>query len=303
MRKDFWMDSCGAGKLHGCRWEPEGQPKAVVQIVHGIGEYIERYNGFAEFLTKQGYLVIGEDHMGHGQSVNGSRRPGYFHGGWFTAVEDSFALLKQTKVEYPDAPYILFGHSMGSFMARTILAQHPDSGIAAAVISGTCWQPAAAMPVIVKIMEAACAIGDETQPNDRLTDLVFGAYNARVEHPRTALDWVSRDAAIVDAHPMHHGFRPTAGLLRDMMKGLDFIERKRNLACMQKVLPVLFVSGGDDPVGNYGKGVHRTAEVFREIGMADVTVKLFPLCRHEILNEINREEVYRYIFSWMESKI
>ncbi|MGN0976850.1 MAG: alpha/beta hydrolase, partial [Faecousia sp.] len=89
MRKDFWFDSHGQGKIHVCRWEPEGSPKAVLQIVHGIAEYVERYDGFANYLTKQGFLVVAEDHMGHGQSINGGGIQGYFHGGWFTAVEDT----------------------------------------------------------------------------------------------------------------------------------------------------------------------------------------------------------------------
>lgn len=303
MRRDFWFDSCGMGQIHGCRWEPQDSPRVVVQIVHGIGEYVERYDEFANYLTEQGCLVVAEDHMGHGQSVNGGALPGYFHGGWAAAVADTYHLLKEMKAEFPDLPYILFGHSMGSFMARTILCQHPDSGITCAVISGTCWQPPYAMPSIVKVMEGACALLGETKPNDALTKLVFGAYNARVEHPRTSLDWVSRDAVIVDNHPMHLGFRPTAGLLRDMMKGIWLIEKKQNLAAMKKDIPVLFVSGGDDPVGSYGKGIHQVAECFRKVGMKDVTVKLFPLCRHEILNEINREEVYHYIQAWMEKKI
>ena len=119
MRGDFWFDSRGQGKIHGCYWQPEGQPKAVLQIIHGIAEYVERYEDFANYLTKLGYLVVAEDHMGHGQSVQGGSIQGYFHGGWFTAVDDSYHLLNQTRRAYPDVPYVLFGHSMGSFMTRS----------------------------------------------------------------------------------------------------------------------------------------------------------------------------------------
>ena len=121
MRTDIWYDSKGAGKIHACRWTPEGEPRAVVQILHGIAEFVERYDAFAEYLNSHGFLVVAEDHMGHGQSINGDGIQGYFHGGWFTAVEDSMQLMADTKAAYPDLPYILFGHSMGSFMARTIL--------------------------------------------------------------------------------------------------------------------------------------------------------------------------------------
>ena len=295
MRTDFWFDSCGAGKIHCCKWLPEWEPKAVLQIVHGITEYVERYDTFAAFMTKLGYVVVAEDHMGHGQSVNGNGIQGYFHGGWFSAVEDTWHLLKDTKREYPNLPYVLLGHSMGSFIARTILYLHPDSGIDAAIISGTCWQPAFAMPAIVKIMEAACRLVGETNVSEKLQNLVFGTYNARVEHQRTPLDWICRDTRVVDAHPMMQGLAPKAGLLRDMMVGINAIEQADHLAKMKKDLPVFFVAGGDDPVGNYGKGIHQCADAFRKAGMTDVQVKIYPLCRHEILNEINKEEIFEDI--------
>ena len=301
MRTDFWYDSKGAGRIHGCRWSPEGEPRAVVQILHGIAEFVERYDDFANYLTSQGFLVVAEDHMGHGQSINGDGIQGYFHGGWFTAIEDSMQLMADTRAEFPELPYILFGHSMGSFMARTILCKYPDCGLTATIICGTGWQPAFALPALIKVINGICK-KDETKPNEKLQGLVFGSYNKKVEHPRTEYDWLSRDARIVDeyiAHPLC-GFTASAGLLRDMMKGIYFIEQKKNLQNMNKALPVFFIAGGDDPVGPYGKGVRTAAEEFRKAGMEDVSVRIYPLCRHEILNEINREEVYEDVREWIE---
>ena len=303
MAADFYLDSCGKGKIRCRRWEPAQTPKAVFQIIHGIAEHVERYDHFAEYLAEHGYLVVAEDHMGHGKSGGDGAIAGYFHGGWNAAVEDSYGLLTTLQQEYPHIPYILFGHSMGSFIARNILSRYPDSGIAASIISGTCWQPAFAMPAIVKLMDVICRFTDEEKPNEKLQNLVFGSYNARIEHPRTSLDWVSRDKQVVDAHPMNHGFRPAAGLLRDMMVGLNQVERQENLSAMDKKLPVFFVAGGDDPVGNYGKGIHAAADAFREAGMQNVSVRIYPLCRHEILNEINRQEIYEDILQWTENII
>lgn len=302
MRKDIWYDSKGAGKIHACRWIPEGQPRAVLQILHGIAEFVERYDDFASFLNSKGILVVAEDHMGHGQSINGEGIQGYFHGGWFTAVEDSMQLLEDTRKEYPELPYILFGHSMGSFMARTILCKYPDCGLTAAVICGTGWQPAFALPGLIKVVEGICKVSGETKPNAKLQNLVFGSYNKKVEHPRTAFDWLSRDSKIVDAYIAHPlcGFIASAGLLRDMMKGIHYIEQPANLANMNASLPVFFIAGGDDPVGPYGKGVHTCAEAFRKAGMEDVSVRIYPLCRHEILNEINRIQVYQDVVKWIE---
>ena len=305
MKTDFWLDSCGAGRIHCCKWSPEGEPKAVVQLVHGIAEFIERYDTFASFLNEHGIVVVAEDHMGHGQSINADGIQGYFHGGWFNAVADTYQLLTLTKTEYPEIPYILFGHSMGSFMARTILCKYPDSGIAGAIICGTGWQPAFALPLLAKVIDLMNKKSGETAPNKMLNDMIFGSYNSKVEHKRTTHDWLTRDDKIVDeyiAHPLC-GFIPSGGLIRDMMLGMHYIEQEENLAKMCKALPVFFIAGGDDPVGSYGKGIHQTADAFRKAGMQDVTVKIYPLCRHEILNEINKEEVFADVLHWIEEKV
>lgn len=305
MRTDFYFDSKGAGKIHGCRWMPEQPPVAVLQIVHGIAEFVERYDGFAQYLNSLGYVVVAEDHMGHGKSINGQGIQGYFYGGWFTAVEDTYELLQRTHQEFPNLPYVLFGHSMGSFMTRTILCKHPDSGISAVVICGTGWQPKALLNTAIAICELVCKKQGEQTPSKALEKLIFANYNKKVEHPRTPYDWLTRDSRIVDeyiASPLC-GFTPTAGLMREMLKGIRFIQEPEKLSAMKKDLPVLFISGGDDPVGSYGKGVPHCAEVFRNAGMMDVTCKLYPLGRHEILNEINHEEVYEDVASWLSQKV
>lgn len=301
MRTDHYFDSCGAGQIHYCRWSPVGEPKAILQIVHGIAEFVERYDEFANYLTSQGYLVVAEDHMGHGKSINGDGIQGYFHGGWFNAVADTYHLLEMTKAEYPDVPYILFGHSMGSFMARTILCKYPDSGIAAAIICGTGWQPAFAIPGLLKVMDRVCAKTGETNPNETIHKMIFGGYNNKVEHKRTDFDWLTRDNAIVDAYIAHPlcGFVASCGLLRDMMQGILYVEQPKNLAHMKKDLPLFFIAGAADPVGSYGKGVRQAAAAYEKAGMEQVTTKIYPLCRHEILNEINRVEVYEDITRWI----
>ena len=305
MRQDIWYDSKGAGRIHACRWLPEGEPRAVLQIVHGIAEFVERYDAFADYLTGLGYVVVGEDHMGHGQSINGEGIQGYFHGGWFTAIEDTMQLMRDTMAAYPGVPYVLFGHSMGSFMARTILCKYPDSGISAAIICGTGWQPAFALPALIKVVESICKKTGETNPNEKLQGMVFGSYNNKVEHPRTPYDWLTRDNKIVDAYIEHPlcGFTASCGLLREMMKGIHYIEQPKNLALMRKDLPVFFIAGGDDPVGSYGKGIRQAVEAFRKAGMRDVSVRIYPLCRHEILNEINKDEIFEDVAQWLEKKL
>ena len=305
MRQDLWFDSKGEGKLHGCLWLPEGSPKAVVQIIHGIAEFVERYDDFANYLTGLGFAVVAEDHMGHGQSIDGGSIQGYFRGGWFTGVEDSVQLLKDTQERYPDIPYILFGHSMGSFMARTILCKYPELKLDGAIICGTGWQPTFALPALLKVVEGICKKTGEENPSETLQKMIFGGYNKKVERPRTEFDWLTRDAKIVDdyiAHP-RCGFTASCGLLRDMMQGIYYVQQPKNLANMKKYLPVFFIAGGDDPVGPYGKGVRQAAAAFEKSGMINVTTKIYPMCRHEILNEINRQEVYEDVAQWMEKNI
>lgn len=305
MRSDFYFASHGIGKLRGCCWTSEGTPKAVVQLVHGIAEHVERYDDFANYLNSLGFLVVAEDHMGHGKSIGDDGMQGYFHGGWFTAIDDTYQLLCDTKEKYPDIPYVLFGHSMGSFIARTILAKYPDSGISACVICGTGWQPQMLLNVAIPLCKLICKIDGEQNPSPKLESLVFGGYNKRVEHPRTPFDWLSRDDKSVDAYiadPLC-GFTASAGLLRDMLTGIRYIENRKSLDAMKKNLPVLFIAGGDDPVGNYGDGVRQAAAAFQKAGMQNVSVKIYPLCRHELLNEINKAEIYNDVSQWMRKSI
>ena len=302
MRTDHYFDSCGAGQIHYCKWTPEGEIRGIVQIVHGIAEFVERYDDFANFLNSQGYLVVAEDHMGHGQSIGEDGVQGYFQGGWFAAVNDTMKLMKDTMAEFPGVPYVLFGHSMGSFMARTILARYPDSGITAAIICGTGWQPKAALPLLIRAVEGICKKTGEKNPSEKLQNMVFGGYNKKIENPRTPCDWLTRDEEIVDAYVEHPlcGFIPACGLLRDMMKGIYYIEQEKNLKNMKKHLPVFFIAGAEDPVGPYGKGVERAVKEFKKAGMINVACKIYPDCRHEILNELNKQEVYEDVAAWLK---
>lgn len=303
MRTDSYYDSLGGGRIHTCRWTPEGEVKAVLQIVHGIAEYAERYDDFANYLNTQGILVVAEDHMGHGKSICDATPKGCFAGGWKNAVGDTYRLLKDTAAEFSGVPYILFGHSMGSFMARTILAEYPDSGIAGAVICGSAWMPGAVIGAGKAVASLVCKTGGEQNPSPFLQKMMFGSYNQKIENPRTASDWLTRDETIVDAYEADPlcGFIPSAGLVRDMMTGLQYIQNSKNLNRMQKNLPVYFIAGGDDPVGGYGEGVRLAAKEFIKHGMVRVGVKIYPQCRHEIHNELNRQEVYQDVADWVRT--
>ena len=304
MHTDFYFPSYGKGMIHGCRWEPEGKPRAVLQIVHGIAEYAARYDEFASFMAKQGFLVVAEDHMGHGGSIGDHDIPGYFEGGWFKAVADCQRLLSYTRMELPDVPYILLGHSMGSFMVRTMLAKYPKLNISAAILSGTAWMHRGIINTGLATASLICKTEGPNSSSKLLTNMMFGGNNRRVEHKRTDYDWLTRDSACVDAYiadPLC-GFSVTSGLVRDMMTGLRFIQEPEHLRKMRKDLPVLFISGNDDPVGGYGEGVTKAWKEVCRAGMERCDIRLYPLCRHEVLNEINKKEVYDHILHWLQKQ-
>lgn len=305
MREEFYYNSCGAGRIHGCRWVPEGEIRGIVQIVHGIAEHALRYEPFAEFLNSNGFLVVAEDHMGHGKSVGEYGTFGYFNGGWFSAVRDTYNLLQLTKKNYPNLPYILLGHSMGSFMARTLLEKFPYCGLAGCILCGTGALPNSVLHVGLKISRQFCKASGADKPNLTLQNLIFGTFNMRVEHPRTPSDWLSRDSKVVDAYEEDPlcGFVVCPGLFRDMITGMLYIQRPDSLANMNMDLPVYFISGKDDPVGAYGTGVQKVMKAFEEAGMKHVSGRIYPLCRHELLNELNKEEIYGDILSWILLRI
>lgn len=301
MRTDFYYESQCGSRIHGCRWIPAGEVKAIVQIVHGISERMERYEELAEYLNSQGILVVGEDHMGHGLSVTEKTPKCCFSGGWFGAVADTYRLTRDTMEEYPGVPYFIYGHSMGSFMTRTILAKYPDDRISGAIICGTGWQSGGLLVAAKALSNFICKIKGEKHPSKFLKKVAFGSYNDKIKPLRTPLDWLSRDEKSVDAYiadPLCGG-TASAGLMRDMMDGFSYIQNPENLHEMNKDLPVYFIAGDADPVGEYGKGVLHTAEMFRKAGMKQVDVKLYPQARHEIHNELNKEEVYMDVRNWI----
>ena len=302
----YFQSSTGRTSIHALKCVPDSKPRAVVQIAHGIAEHIDRYRPFMEFLADNGFVVAGNDHLGHGKSIRVPEEQGFFaeKDGWWRVVDDMDKLHDIMSNEYPELPYVLFGHSMGSFLTRTYLIKHPDKydGV---ILSGTGHQsPAlvlggnAAASVMAKLNGA---MGDGA----KLDSLAFGTYLNKIENPRTKFDWLSRDTEQVDkyiADPLC-GFVGKIGLYRDMMQGIKFITDKKNIAQMNKEKPVYFMSGVGDPVGDYGKGVERAYKAFCDAGLHDVFMRLYPGGRHEMLNETNKEQVYQDILNWLNEKI
>ena len=302
----FFESSTGLNRIHARKCIPDGEPRAVIQIAHGIAEHINRYDDFMNFLAENGFVVVGNDHLGHGQSVQSPTELGFFaeSDGWDRVVEDMDKLRDIMRQSYPDLPYIFFGHSMGSFLTRTYLIRYPEK-YDAAIISGTGHQGKA---LVLGGYLAASAMVKAKGPHGNgqaLNDMAFGSYCSKIANPRTAFDWLSRDEESVDryiADPLC-GFVAKVSLYRDMMSGVKYITSQKNIDRMSKEQPIYFMSGAADPVGDYGKGVEKAYQAFCKAGLKDVTIRLYPDGRHEMLNEINKDRVYSDILAWLNSKM
>lgn len=305
--EDFYFDSStGKNRIHARKCLPEGKPKAVIQIAHGIAEYIDRYDGFMSFLAEHGYVAVGDDHLGHGKSIQSQDELGFFAetDGWSRVVEDMDALRTIMRREYPDLPYIFFGHSMGSFLTRTYIIRYPEK-YDAVILSGTGHQGKPLVMAGYGMAQAAVKLYGPRKIGKTLNDICFGSYNKGFENPRTPFDWLNRDEAEVDKYindPLC-GFVATVSLFRDMMGGIRFITDQKNIDKMNKEAPVLFFAGGDDPVGENGKGVERAYKAFCDAGVKDVFIRLYPGGRHEMLNELNKDQVYKDVIDWIEQRI
>lgn len=297
--------SDGVHAVHAMEWLPDEAPRAVIQLVHGISEYVGRYDAFARFLCGHGFAVCGHDHLGHGLTAE-PEEYGFLGAkdGWSFLARDVRALRELEGRRHPDLPYFLMGHSMGSFVTRTYLIQWPGT-VDGAILSGTGQET----PLLVGLGKALsslfCALRGPNSRSGLITSLSLGGYNRQFRPNRTDNDWISRDESVVDAYtadPLCQ-FVPTVGMFRDMMGGLQFISDRTQLARMDPATPVLFLSGDKDPVGSCGKGVEKVAGFFREAGCTDLTVKLYPGGRHEMLNEINRAEVFEDALAWLEAHL
>lgn len=306
MTEFTFLSTDGKTKLHAMEWRPEGDVKAVVQILHGVSEHISRYDHFARFLCDNGFAVVGHDHLGHGESVTECGVSVYFGDGntWNTVVDDAYALHCRIKEQYPDTKLVMMGHSMGSFLCRTYLIRYPGT-VDAAIVMGTGWQAGGKLNAGLAL-SAMMAKKDPRSASPLVNNMAFGSYNKAFKPQRTVFDWLSADVGNVDAYMADPlcGQPATVGLFHEMLWGIKFNQKFSSLDKMDGHTPVLLISGGADPVGDMGAGVRQTYTEFKRAGVGDCTLKLYPGLRHEILNEkAHRDEVYGDILTWLEAKV
>lgn len=304
-RTDFTIPTSDDIELFCCKWflPDTDKIRGIIQLTHGMAEHILRYENFATFLVEHGYIVYGHDHRGHGRTAASEEDIGYFadKDGFQKVVADVKQVTDFIQKEHPHLPIILFGHSMGSFVARRYVQLFGPT-LAGAIFSGTGGDPGLLGKFGKIVARAECRRKGRKTPSPLLDRLSFGNFNKQFRPNRTKFDWLSRDEKQVDAYVADTlcGSIFTAGFFIDLFDGLEIIHRGRELERIPASLPLFLISGKQDPVGDNGKAVRAVYEQYKHHGLENVTLKLYEDARHEILNETNREEVYADILKWIE---
>lgn len=305
MVNEFYFKSSTGKKLYAKRWINENisDYKGIIQIIHGMQEHINRYNEFAEFLAEKGYIVYGHDQLGHGNSKT-DKDEGFFDkkDGYLRLVDDVHILQKQIRQEYPSLPYIMLGHSMGSLILRIYLTIYDDN-IDKAILMGTSGREknlrsGLILAKLIKIFRG------EKYKSKKLYELVQGSFNKQFKNANNNLEWITSNIEKQGEYKNDSkcGIRFTTSAYVDLLKMNIYLNIKDNIA-KTKNIPLLFISGDYDPVGENGEGIYRVYNKLRKEGKTQVYVKLYRDARHEILNEPVKLDVYYYIIDWIDGKI
>jgi alpha-beta hydrolase superfamily lysophospholipase len=293
----------GVCTISACAYLPETEPETVLVIHHGMAEHRERYEAFVSFLCSHGIAVYMHDMANHGKSNEKMEETGWFgeEDGWKRLIEDYRTVVKQAAEDYPGKKLIVMGHSMGSFLCRLYTAKYPEDGFAGAIFMGTGGANGAAGAGIL-MAKAIAAVKGKKYKSSLLNKMAFGTYNKRFEG-RTDFDWLTRESEIVDRYiaDPYCGYLFTVQGMADLISANAASNLQTWYTAVPKKLPILLVSGEEDPVGDYGKGVKSVAEGLRATGHVNVTTKLYPGCRHEVLNETNRQEVTEDLLEWIRT--
>lgn len=308
--REFSYDSRdGQTKIHAMEWKPSdkqmpsGKPVCILQIIHGMTEHIGRYDEFARFLAGKGILVVANDHLGHGESLGPDKLYGYFceNDPATVVVRDVHRLKKLTQANYPGVPYLIFGHSMGSYILRNYLVKY-GTGIDGAIIAGTGFNSATQVSVGLTVAKLF-GIGSNAKKEVKLLHKVaFGKYLSRIDHPKTEKDWLTKDEKIVEKYladpKCQFNFKVNGYITLGTL--VKRAQDEKAWESIPKKLPILITSGADDPVGNWGEGPQKLYDTFLNLDMTKTQLKLYNKDRHEILQEVDRETVYVDLYNWIQ---
>lgn len=300
-KKSWYRDNDdGSGSIFSQMWIGEN-PKALLQIAHGMAEHSERYDDFARFLASNGYVVFMNDHAGHGKSAE---TKGYFYdsNGWEHVIGDMKSLMDEVSDQFPDLPRFLMGHSMGSFLARSYITRY--SGLSGCVLSGTMGNNGALKAGMALAALQKKILGGRSQ-GKLLSKISTMGYNSRYDDYISDNAWLSTVDDVVEKYDQDEdcGFAFTAAGYYDMFSGAKEISSPEWPDMVPIDLPIFLLAGEEDPVGNYGKGVKEVYKSLLYSGHSDLQLKIYPGKRHEVLNEFNKEEAYSDILRWLNKHL
>ncbi|MBQ6408718.1 MAG: lysophospholipase [Butyrivibrio sp.] len=293
--------------IHAIKWIPEGQPVALLQIIHGMQEYIDRYDEFARYLAEKGILVMGNDHLGHGKSVTGNGTYGFFckDDPATVLVRDAHRLKKTVQEEYPGVPVFILGHSFGSFVAREYITRY-GTGIQGAIIQGTAFMPTGTINSLTSLVNFMQVIMGTKYRSTMINNMAFKGYLKKIPNPRTKFDWLSHNEESIDkyiADPADN-FVFTLNGFGTMAELLKRVQDKDKMEDIPKKLPILITAGKEDPVGDYGEAPMKLFDIYKkQLQLENVELKLYDGMRHELQQEIGREQVFADQYEWIKKVI
>ncbi|WP_454054034.1 alpha/beta hydrolase [Clostridium sp. Marseille-Q7071] len=304
LSKNFTFITKDSLKMNMYKWEPKDKDsvKGIINIAHGMAESGIRYERFAKTLVDNGFIVYAGEHRGHGLTCSNIEDLGYIcdNDGFHTMVEDLKEINNFIKEENLNLPIIIMGHSMGSFLAQRYIEEYGDT-VNGAIISGTNGNPGLILNFGIFISSIEMRIRGRKAKSKLLDGMIFGTYNKRIHKNKTKVDWLTRDEEEVEKfiNDPYCGTVFTTSFFYDLMKGLKIIHKEENLNKIPKNLPILIFSGDADPVGRYQKGVENLINLYKRLGIKNLHYKIYKDGRHEMLNEINKDEVFEDIINWL----
>ncbi len=295
----------GKTEIHYYSVLPNGKPKAVVQFLHGMAEHSERYNEFAEYLALNDIAFYISDHLGHGKSIADNECLGFFaeQDGWQSLVKDAKTLGDIIKENHPKTPFIVAGHSMGSFVCRAFVSFYKDFADGAIFVGTGNATPITSVGTYIGKMFTL--FKGKKGKSALMQKLSFGSYNDRIENPKSKNDWLSRDAKEVEAYDADElcGFDFSVSGFADVAAMMSFVSSKNWADTVSKTAPIYIIAGGQDPVGNYGKDIRTVAEMLKSSGVQNVKHKIYADDRHEILNELDKQAVFCELLNWINNEV
>ncbi len=303
MRKENkFISKDGKTNIHYYIWYPENEVKAVIQLNHGVTEYMDNYNEFAEFLCSNDFLVIGHDQIGHGHSAETIDKLGKFskEDSADILIDDMHTVMEKAKAEYPNVPYFLIGHSFGSFQSRIFAATYGDK-LNGLVLTGTGNTKAKRVNRILKIIDHLRRIKKSDYKSKLVLAIIFGPYSARIKHPRNFHEWMCRDEKSVSDYlrnPLNNYIYTLNGFSTLLKVSLK-MQEEEVYESTPKNLPILMLSGSEDPVGHYGGDIHEVGDKYKEHNVKDISVKIYEGARHNVLYETNKQEVMQDCLKWI----